>query len=577
MERTRRGGNWNRPLAAVAGFLLAGACLAWAQQASRSTRADSTPRDRRGAATPALSPGGRSTPMRREPLAPLTLERPGGMMTDLSPSDLRRRIHTLIGTGQSLDTPFEALRILGKNDRLLDPAQRSEILSEVVNELARRVERATDPAAALKNLRTNRSKLPAGAWFAEALQATLGALEGWLENQVLVRDLRSLHDLLRKDDWVQAANRAHAKLQQTELPANSRAPLEALAQLGGQTLALDKLRAALVIAERERPGETAEAMQQVKSELLSGRLKDLANSMRGLADIRAAGETRWNGTPDIPRLRRGIADFQKQSGEIPLAQRVQQDLAVKLFLEGYSQPARELLPDDGPPGHAADLLRDVKGLLLGRGEMRTWPARQSLTTGLNPENVPPAVQSLIPKDRLRDWRPPAAGTAAAGRPALEEVARLEKSLRDQVRTGLQAEREAVRHHALEVEDQVQRLEKGLQQQAEADDTVAAELTAQLQRPLAPAERMLVWHMRRQDKKLLAMTAVLARYQLATSVRPAVAGTPRAEPSPRGERPLAAMRVARTLGVACTAGFSGLALPTAVAANLSLASFEPTGR
>jgi hypothetical protein len=179
-----------------------------------------------------------------------------------------------------------------------------------------------------------------------------------------------------------------------------------------------------------------------------------------------------------------------------------QDLAVKALLEGHPEAARQLLPQGGPPEHAGSLLRDLKAMALGRGEVSTWPAERALATepgrGVDaPRGPPPGLRTLIPEGEAAGWRPPV--REGSGLPPLEQAATLQKPLIERAEGGLKQQRSAVEGRATRTFHHVHTLREQVEQMQDRDRERIAGLQRLLQRELAPGERALAQHLHEQGR------------------------------------------------------------------------------
>src|SRR5262249_18594596 len=136
---------------------------------------------------------------------------------------------------------------------------------------------------------------------------------------------------------------------------------------------------------------------------LPAELQPAVRGLKGLAELQAHVEGRPDGPPDVAALRRSVADLRAGLGRDGLVGRVLQDLALRTGLEGYGGEAGALLPAGGELRPAAGLLRDLKALVLGEGEVGTAPARQA--AGPQANEPPPGPRLLQPEGEAGGWRP----------------------------------------------------------------------------------------------------------------------------------------------------------------------------
>src|SRR5262249_14492668 len=152
--------------------------------------------------------------------------------------------------------------------------------------------------------------------------------------------------------------------------------------------------------------------------------------------------------------------------------------------EGFPAEGKALMPDDGPPEHAARLLRDLQALVVGEGTVGTWPARRALaiakpTEGSDKCMPAPGVALLVPTDKVKSWwdfrelaEDPQEGVAP-----LDEALRLEEKFRKQLQTRIDPERTAANLRArkalLDLERVCDKLKAQEKAQAQACRDVAA--------------------------------------------------------------------------------------------------------
>jgi hypothetical protein len=395
-----------------------------------------------------------------------------------------------------------------------------------VNELAVRASKADDPLASLAGVRQARAEV---ADLDSRATKALAALEARLEHEGLARGLKAIDELGQNNQWSQAGSRAQ-ELGRLHLPPEAAKTLTEVVKVGEHAAVLEQVQGALKVTKQGGLADAAASLRQLKTENLPASLRQAISGLRGLAELRAAGEGRWQGAPDVARLKQSLAEFQAMAGDPHLTGRVQQDVAVALFLQGAPGEAHSLLPPNGPPEHAANLLRDMKALLLGEGRVSTWPAEHALPRG--PESgeptqprPPPGLRPLIPEGEQAGWRPPVrepalaelsplepgakplpAGRepsdgsptpARADRAPLDEAAHLAAAWRQQASASVDKERAGAQQHGAHALHLVHQLQHQAQQDDEEDRKFLAEVEALLQRPLTAAERAVAWYLRRQ--------------------------------------------------------------------------------
>src|SRR5207248_4875775 len=145
-----------------------------------------------------------------------------------------------------------------------------------------------------------------------------------------------------------------------------------------------------------------------------------------------------NVTPYLDALKLTAADP-------ALGGRLRQGFAVQLFLAGRPAEARAMLPAEGSPAEAETLLRDVKTLIAGQGELRTWPARRLIAARSAGDDIPPGLRMLLPEETATTWKSQL--REASDPTALDELAALEKPQRERIAAAYQPVRNKFRDDA----------------------------------------------------------------------------------------------------------------------------------
>jgi tetratricopeptide (TPR) repeat protein len=430
---------------------------------------------------------------------------------------VRREVETNIRTN-----PAKSLDILCREGKALSPQERATLAQRAANELAGRAITAEEPRAALEEMRQARAQAEG---ISQDVARTLRALEARIERRVLVRTLEDVSRSGARGDWVQAGKQAQEPMPGIQVPANVTKTLTEVARLS----AFDRLQTAVKSIEPNRPLETATALRPLEVNRLPESLQSDVRGLRGLSEVRSASAQPWQGPPNVAALKQSLAEFRAAIGDARLTGRLQQDLAVKAFFEGHVAEARSLLPEGGPPEHAATLLRDMKAMMLGQGDVVSEPAQRALGPkpgegDAGPRGPPPGLQPLIPEAGRDGWRPQPKESALADLPPAEVAQRLgdlppkqaaqplddlppqlaakylEQPLRRQIETGIAGESRSIGERKTEVLHSLHGLEQQLQQQDQDDDAFIAAVEALLKRKLSPAERASASEMRRQGKK-----------------------------------------------------------------------------
>jgi hypothetical protein len=227
-------------------------------------------------------------------------------------------------------------------------------------------------------------------------------------------------------------------------------------------------------------GLSADHLESVAVANLPPRLHDSVQGLRGLKTVRElAGESRLNAR-EVSTLKQNLDAFTKSLRLLPdadatLAAKILQDLAIRHFLEGHTAEYRALMPVDGPADHAARLLRDMKALTLGKGEIATTPARQALSGKGN--DIPAGIRSLLPEDARKKWHAPTRGNTTADLSPLAKAVQVGEKLRLQIETDLKKERITQEERARRAYQRLETTQRHLQEREEADGKRLAEMAA----------------------------------------------------------------------------------------------------
>jgi tetratricopeptide (TPR) repeat protein len=414
------------------------------------------------------------------------------------------RAQTQIEAGR----PVEAINQLHEGREALPPAQRVQLTRRAVQELARSAE-GKPPAAGLKEVEQVASRVrdldPESARALEALRARLG-------EQAAVEAIEAIRAPAEKAQWADAAAQAQEHLRKLTVPADVARTLREFVRLGKREQTLDRVSAVLDRAGPAQPKVTAETLRQASGVRMSqtnwaATVRELA----GVQDLEAFALGVPERATDIGRLKASLADVGTVLGDAKALGRVRQELACKLFLDGFPREARELLPDQGSAEHAGVLLRDLKALALGEGAVRTWPAEQALTPKAG---IPPGLRPLVPEGEAGGWHPPARESPAAGLPPAEGgqaaarpertpeyLARLEQEARRNVRRVLQVEQKVVRQEEQRLGHILHARHQQQQRDEEEERKFKAEVETLLGQKLSPVDWSLAWRlMRRQGRK-----------------------------------------------------------------------------
>jgi len=411
-----------------------------------------------------------------------------------------------------------------------------------ITNLSRQLSQLRDPKSLLPRIREVRAE----AWNLHPhANKALQALEMQAHRAALALTLQAMQDLARADDWRAVRKRAAADLQQPGLPAASKAALEAINEAGEQLEALQELEAILAVAEKQAPAEIRQALGRLKIARLPAALQTLVRGLQALADLRIQAEGRWQDPPTVAVLKAKVADLQAATRRPDLALRLLQDLAVKAWLDGHGGEARALLPAHGPAENGARLLADMKALVLSRGEVTTWPVRNTLAAGAG-QNPPPGPRLLIPTADIEKWQVQLKEPAAAT--ALTEAAALHPVLCRQTQAALGPHRQAADKQAGAALQRVQQAAGQLQQEADQDARGIEQVEFHLGRGLTDIERALAVQLWHEGQQLATILRELNEGELLSDEERAIVEAARAN--------IQRQRVWAVVWVAGTAGLPG---------------------
>jgi hypothetical protein len=246
------------------------------------------------------------------------------------------------------------------------------------------------------------------------------------------------------------------------------------------------------IVDLGREGEALAVLQEglrggdlsgVAATDLPSRLHDEVQGLRGLKKVQElAGESRLN-AGEIAALKQSLDSFTRSLRIVPEAdtsfrKRILQDLAVRHLLQGHTAEYRALMPTDGSPQEAARLLRDLKALTLGKGEVVTTAARQTIAG--NVAEPPAGVRAVLPESSRKNWRPPQA-RATTDRSPLEKAVEAGALLRERIQTDLTGERIKQEERTTEVHRSLEAAQRHLREREASDDKRLTALKEQAER------------------------------------------------------------------------------------------------
>jgi hypothetical protein len=408
--------------------------------------------------------------------------------------------------GIIVERPAEALRVINGGEGVgLSAPERASLNRIAVGRLAEKAEANPDPAAALREINEARS----GVEFEAGIRRSLAGLAMTTERRLLDTGLNEVRQLVEREDWAGATTKANAwreslegferkgtsaEFQRNE--ADTRQALAQVAEVGRKASALTRVEAGVDALATNRLAEGTASLRGVAAGDLPASLRGPVEGLQALGEVRQAASP-WKKAPDGAALREQVGKALKALEEVPgsesrLRGEILQDLAVKAFLEGHPDAYRELMPADGPPEHAAKLLRDLKVLATGSGKVETWPAEKAVPSEPGkgpaaPRGPPAGLEPLIPEGERAGWKPPVRESARADLPALEKAVELGSTLQKQAKETVSREREPLNTRAEQAKDQLRSLQDRVQAPERPEREKRTEVEALLKRKLRPIE------------------------------------------------------------------------------------------
>jgi hypothetical protein len=482
--------NVQRPVLALIFFIVAGITLAqWRP-----------PRPPQRVAPPGFMPPAR-------PMIPGQL--PGG--APLDPEKVRAEIKELEAT-----QPHEVFaRLNSVGLAVLTPQERESFARQAVERLATRVEVSNNRWATLTEVRTAVEN--AGGRDAVVV-ADLGVLAALAERRVLADAVFEVRHLAERGSWGEAVRRGQEwrqRLRELNTEADPQTlrtrtevheALASLLRAGQRRAALDALQQAL------RNG----GLDGVPVDNLSPLLHDEVAGLRGLETVRRLADEARLSAVEIATLKEGVQSFTKSFRALPdadesLGARILQELAIRHLLQGHTTEYRALMPADAPADQAARLLRDMKALALGEGEVVTAAARQALPAdAARTGEPPPGIRAIMPESARKDWHPPKKGEAKASSAALEKAVRAGEILKAQIETNARKERIQLEGEAKDARQSMETAQRRVRGLEEADIKRLAEVADALGRPLEIVDKMIVRRLASQQQTNRQIVAELKK-------------------------------------------------------------------
>ena len=453
----------------------------------------------------------RPAPPRVMPPAPRPLpgQPPGGPPVDAA--QVRADIKGLLTT-----QPHDVFaRLNGVDPSVLAPQERDGFARQAVERLATRVEVSNNPWATLTEVRT---AVENAAGFDPLIHTDLGVLAALAERRTLADAVFEMRHLSDRGSWSEVVRRGQEwrkRLRELNNEVGRQAlrtrtevhgAIAGLLRIGQERGALDALQEAL------RSGD----LSKVSVTNLSPRLHNEIVGLHGLKTVRdLASEARLSAA-EIATLKRGVESFMKSLRSLPdadetLGPRILQELAVRHLLQGHAAEYRALMPADAPADQAARLLRDMKALALGQGEVVSDAARQALPAmGGRSDEPPPGIRAIMPESVRKDWRAPTEGGMKKEPSPLEKAALAGEILRGQIETNAKKERISWQGRAKDARQSIETAQQHLRGLEEADDKQLAEVADGLGRPLEIVDKVIVRRLAAQRQSKRQIIAALKK-------------------------------------------------------------------
>ncbi|HWG43385.1 MAG TPA: hypothetical protein VN688_11420 [Gemmataceae bacterium] len=396
-----------------------------------------------------------------------------------NPVQVRVEMQNLLAT-----QPHEVFtRLNSDRGQALTAAERLDLARQAITRLAARVQVSNNRWVTLTEVRSARSATQNATAFDPAIRESLNVLVRLAENRALADAVFEVHHLADRAAWSEVVRRGQewekrlrgldpwgVNKSTVQTRREVHAALAGLVRCGREREALDALQ----------EGLQTDHLDSVTAANLPPRLHDGVQGLRGLKKVRElAGESRLR-PAEITVLKQNLDAFTKSLRLLPdadaaLSAKILQDLAIRHFLEGHPAEYRALMPVDGPADHAARLLRDIKALTLGKGEVVTAPARQALAGKAN--DIPAGIRSLLSEEACKKWRAPRRGDATVEQTPLAKAAQVGETLRLQIETNLKTERITQEERTKGASQKIESAQRRLQEQEEADGKRLAEMVA----------------------------------------------------------------------------------------------------
>jgi hypothetical protein len=431
---------------------------------------------------------------------------PSRAITTRTPAQVAGEVRTLITR-----TPGAALPHLASPEvRVVVPeATRLALGREAVFRLSVQVETG---GQVMKNLAEVRSIRLTGTTLPAEIRTRLDRLALVAERRALAEGIQEVRQHAEARRWGEAAQQArswkkalegHPGGESVEYLARRGEVLAALEDIHGvsQKLeALEKFQALLGEPPNQKPGAAPGKLNEIDKANLPKSVEPHIDALRGLAELKQIASGKWLAAPDaarvkdvVGRLDRGLSAARQ--GELAIGKMIQQELAVRAYLEGHTEGYFKLMPEGGSKEFAGKLLRDLKAAALGEGKVETSVVKSALPAepgaGAPAPRAPPGIEPLLPEGARSSWRPPIKESAAADLPPLEKAAEAGPAIQRHAEAQLPAERKTLEGKAETARVNLNQVYGRVIAPEQAERRRMAEIEAELERRLGVEERVRV--------------------------------------------------------------------------------------
>lgn len=387
--------------------------------------------------------------------------------------------------------PHTAASVFVQRRPTLDVASRRALGREIFTAIGTSWVRGTlaDPVATLHDFHQHRAL---ASQLSPRVKRALPAVESHLVDQVFLKQLEPVFKPGASRSLRTLDRNAFDQVMKLDLSPAEKTTLTNFLQSSTRVRSLGNILDALeASAAPERltgiagesmaplPDGVRQAVQRVQA---TSRLQELA---------RGELKQTWN----VKEIQEALSTFARETSKTDVAGRLQQEVAVKAWMEGHFSEARQLLSRDGPPQQAAAMLRDMKALLLNEGRAEAAADHQpgqagDLTGGKGTRDPPPGLGMLLPEAPAQGWRPTVQQRALEGLPSLAEVAPVHQEWKSQARKAVGAEEQAARAHHARTGEALRTHYENRFQRSLAWQLLLVQARARMGRELTPIEQLL---------------------------------------------------------------------------------------